>query len=309
MRWFRHVLGLIVCLAFPASVFISPTLFKVLTGGFLFLALGIVVLIVGLVTGSLIWRRLSPESFKKSGITLSRPDVGYVGSEGLGSRLRFEDRWDAIRVEWSRTDYLFVLVITGFFGPGIILLFLLAPHKFNSHMPLPVALGVVALVLLACYCFVRQLRTFLWTRPALRITASSIDVLKGSAIVKTFPRSLLNSLSMTTHTYVDSDGDRHPNYLLVAELGGERQERLCISYDRRQIERLMRMIGSRMSLPVNTTIAEAPAVAGCPELLTAAVSAEAKALKEQGQMVSAIKLVRTHRKIGLKEAKALVESL
>jgi len=245
----RRVLGLLLLLAFPASVFISPTLFKVLAGSLLFAGLGVAASILVLVAGSLVWRRLFPVFFKKSGITIQdRPNLGYVGSEGLGSRLRIEDRWEAICVEWSRTDYAVVILVTGFFGPGIVLLYMLQRKKFNP-MPLPVAVGVATLVGLAFYCFVRQVRTYLWARPALRVTSSQIEFLRGGKPVRTILRQQLKSLSVQMHTYHDSDGDPHPNYILTAQSLDGALERLCISHGKQQIEHLMALIGTRMGLP------------------------------------------------------------
>lgn len=300
----RRILTLLLMLAFPASVFFYPPLFKVLVGGFLFVGVGIAGLVLLLVIGALLWRKFSPASFKKSGITIAdQTSIAFVGSPGVGSRLRFGDKTSFINVEWSGTDYAVIILVTGFFGPGIVLFYLFQPEKFTPNIPLPIVAAVVGLVGLAFYSFVRQLYTYFWARPSLRISPSQIEFLHGPKVVKTVDRHQIKALVTRIHTYCDSDGDNHPNYVLVAALSTGEEERLCISCDKQQSDALLAAVGRRMRVATET------APEPTQKEMDQDVSAEVKALKQSGKMIQAIKLVRAQRKIGLKEAKDYVESL
>jgi ribosomal protein L7/L12 len=99
-----------------------------------------------------------------------------------------------------------------------------------------------------------------------------------------------------------------PNYILGAQAGSN-DELLCISDSRPQIESLINAIGIRMGVNVAPS-SPPPVPPGPPKAgLTTEVIEQAKTLKTTGALIDAIKLVRNHSDMGLREAKEYVERL
>ena len=248
----KTLAAILLLLAIPISVFVFPAAFAVMMASAFYIAIGLLASVFVSVLGSLLWKRWFPESFSKSGITVGQPQsTGYVGSPGLGSRLRVQDTGTEIRVEWATADYLVVLLALCLFGPGAVLLYIRSPQKFSQHLPPLAIAGIAAFVIFLCGAFVRTLWVYLRCRPALRITNSDIEFLAGKKRVKTLSSGGVHSLAIRNYAYNDGHQRSVPNYILAAETNlGE--EFLCISDSRAQIEQLMTALAHRIGVSLQS---------------------------------------------------------
>jgi hypothetical protein len=162
----KTIARILFVLIIPVSLFLYPRAFSVIAGSALYIGIGLMGLIFALVLGSLAWKRFFPESFSNSGITISQAQrPGYVGSPGIGSRLRIVENGDGIHVEWARSDYAFILIALGFFGPGMMLLYFRNPRNSTHGLPPLAFAAMVAFVLFITCAFIRTLWVWLWRPP------------------------------------------------------------------------------------------------------------------------------------------------
>ncbi len=203
---------------------------------------------------SLAWRRFFPESFKKSGITIQdQPSLGLVGSEGQGSSLRITKTQEGITVTWSPMDYIFILLITFLFGPGLITCASLQYDKVVAKTP-GLALSIMFIV---CGVSLAAFISTLWKllhNPRLLIKGNGIEFWRGRQLVKTLWSHQIDKLFTENHTYVyqgESGANLScPNFILTAGMKDASQERLCISDKQAQIEQLKSDIEKQMLLNV-----------------------------------------------------------
>jgi ribosomal protein L7/L12 len=99
-----------------------------------------------------------------------------------------------------------------------------------------------------------------------------------------------------------------PNYILAAQTDSS-DELLCISDSRAQIEQLMSAIANRVGVQVRPSAHPPTDVIPAKTGMTAEVIEQAKSFKQSGALIDAIKLIRDHSDMGLREAKEYVERL
>jgi hypothetical protein len=305
----KAIAGILFVLIIPVGVFLYPAAFSVMAGSVFYIVFGFMALIVAFVLGSLAWKRFFPKSFSKSGISIAPvQQTGHVGSPGVGSRLRIVNTDAGIHVEWARLDYAFILIALGFFGPGIILLYIRKPRNFSHDLPPLAIAAIAAFVLFISGLFFRTLWTYLWDRPSLQVTGGCIDFLAGKKSVKTLQTRQIHSLFIRGYTYSDSHGRSVPNYILAAQ-ADTGDESLCISDSRAQIEQLRSAIALRMGIEARSSPQPSTPLGSPKTAMAAEVIEQAKTLKASGALIDAIKLVREHSEMGLREAKEYVELL
>lgn len=228
-------------------LFTRPDLFRTVVGSVV--AFGVLLALA--LAATLGWALLAPEAAARAGIKVHRaPSPGFVGSEGFGSRLRIVDgAGGRLRVEWSRSNYVFVLVLLAAAGPGLGLL--LAVRQAAHPVPMPF-LAALSMFAVACSAlFVSWAITASRKRPALEVARDAVTLLRGSQVERRIVQRDIDGLRIEPHTYVSRDSrgaTNHPNFILTARLADGSDVRLCISDDRAQIEALMAKIRSRMFL-------------------------------------------------------------
>lgn len=239
--------SLALFLALAVLLFIRPDLFQLVVNAIFAFVWLLIVPIVALI----LWVLVEPQSAARYGITVhQKPSLGFVGSAGVGTRLRVVEAPGAtIRVEWSRTNYVVVLVLLAAFGPGIG--FVLALRQGSHPVPLPIlavvsTLAVMASVLLAVWA-VKAFRK----RPALEVSRDAIVLICGPQVERRIAQRDIDGLRIEPHTYVSHDEGsttEHANFILTARLVDGSDVRLCISDSRPQIESLIATMRTRLFL-------------------------------------------------------------
>lgn len=206
------------------------------------------------VFGTLAWRKYAPDSFRKSGITISdKSSQELVGHEGVGSSLRIKETPGAISVAWSSRDYVFILFTTFIFGP--VMIAGIATHYGQATQKTPTLFVVIMIVIcgISAATFFSTLYKLAWHYPKLIIKTNRIEFWCGRHLVKTFWGHDIERLSLEEHAYVyegrtGGDMQTHLNYILTVHMKDDTTERLCISDKHMQMQDLKHSIETKMRL-------------------------------------------------------------
>lgn len=233
--------------AMSALLFARPDLFRTVVASVITFGFLLILPLAAIVA----WALLAPRSAARAGIKVhQRPSLGFVGSEGVGTRLGIvEAPRGRIRVEWAVVNYIFVIVGLALSGPGLGLL--LAMRQGTHPIPLPMLGLLSAFVAGATVLLAWWTRKALRRRPALDITRDAIVLALGTTVERRIAQRDIDGLRIEPHSYVSSEdgpASAHPNFILTARLTDGSDVRLCISDNREQVDSLKARIRSVMFL-------------------------------------------------------------
>lgn len=163
-----------------------------------------------------------------------KPLVGYVSQRNTLAVSEVNGR---VRVEVGFRTRVLVALMAAVFGPGLALLFALAPERF-TRMPSFIQVVVVAAVAGMSFLLVRTLLR----RPRFEVHANGDIVVRDPSM--TIARADLRSAAIETDMYSNPPRIYVPNAVLVVRTA-EDEIRLCASPDSRLIEMVANRVATR----------------------------------------------------------------
>lgn len=156
----------------------------------------------------------------------------------MGIDIRMVQRPDGLEVSLSHWYYVFFLVALGFFGPGILTLFVIDHEHFNPRIPTLVLIFTGIIVLFCTYGTLRGLYTWLWARPKLHFREHGISHTIGNQEKWHINAIDIASLRLEDYFYSD-EGTQTRNPILVVESRQKEVTQLAIGSNEKQMEALL----------------------------------------------------------------------
>lgn len=206
---------------------------------FIWIVFSLLMLIFGLgLTAYVREKVLHKKPFKN--LYLTEKPMPFVGTPGKGIPLAITHEGSRLRVRWALSNYIFVIAGTGFFGPGMIMLWLFNA-KFHDRLahsppPMPMEIMLVILVFVGTAIFFRELREFFFRRPVVEIGVDAIRLCIGPALTpsRTIWRQDIKGFSVQESAF-HSNNYTCTDYALVADLQDRSLVMLCMTDRQDQI--------------------------------------------------------------------------
>jgi hypothetical protein len=175
--------------------------------------------------------------YPQSGMDVSKQPKSLVGFAGIRNSIEVRHNQDGIVCRISTGSYIFVLVGTGIFGPGLGYLFYFHPEKLQPHTPGVILAVVWFLIILSSLIFLR----YALGRPRFE-AASSTGEIRYFAWRTSSPSLVLRwsdikSMEVEERIFLN-EGTRVPNYCVTVATHQDRRYALCISTNKQLISSL-----------------------------------------------------------------------